>query len=1089
MNLSARLLRPSWIALSLIAACLRAQDAETWQSGYTGAEATGPRVLGYWRFEPGAETADSSGRGHTLTFAGAVASPTGKFGGALESFPGGATQDVRHAALAAARPTLSPQGAFSLEMWIKPKADLRAEASPVLVDKKYVAHSDYQWRLTAADKGGARRLLVSLGFGEASETYRSEPFTLGTEWQHLAFTYDGAGEVRFFRNGGSLGGGRQPGRGPITAGPRALSLGDRGGSTYAGFPGWIDEVRLCDGAREFRPFAVSFEIERRTWRRMEAAPTVRVVVRNLTKGTSAPAALKLGWEGLEQVAATVPSLAAGASQTVPVRFDTTLRPDTYRLVARLETTGEPRLSSEESIELTLVGRPLPHQMPVVMWGINSPDAILKELPRLQDLGFTHCLAGGVDFGRIWEAKSPIAPVREDRLAATRAMLDHALARDFGIALTLSPGHWLKERPDLQRVDRTGKPYAPRGDVNAALPGLAEFGFNVGASLAQAYHAYPAWQAALINTEVRDSSQPSFSAADQAAYRAFAGVDIPAEITTKRGVDWRKLPGFPADRVIPDDHPVRRYLHWFWTVGDGWNPLHTAVHRGLHSTGRDDVWTWFDPAIRAASVGGSGGSVDVLSQWTYTNPDPPRIGYFADELFAMAAAAPHRPRVMKMTQLFWYRTQSAPKKAGPEHIASPFDDHDPDAAYITIAPLHLRESFWMKLARPVDGLMYHGWQALVPTDSTSGYRYTHPDTKEEFRRLHRELLARLGPTLRQVGDRRSDVAYLDSFTAQMFAGRGSYGYSNEEAYLALLHAQLQPEVLFEETLLQRGLAGYRLLVLADCDVLPASVVARIQEFQRNDGLVLGDENLAPAIRPDLRFPRLTRQRKGDVDHAAILAQAARIRDALAKRYRGYAESSEPEVITRTRTTGEADYVFVVNDRREFGNYVGQHGLVMEHGLPATAQISVGRTDGHIYDLFAGRPVPSTARDRRLSWTAALGPGDGGVYLVVPRPIRGVEVSGPDTLAPGASAEFTAVVRDDAAKPVAAVVPVHLLLQDPAGRIAERSGYYGAKDGTVRVSVAIATNDRPGLWTMQVRELASGTQARHSFRVAGPTQPKR
>ena len=39
----------------------------------------------------------------------------------------------------------------------------------------------------------------------------------------------------------------------------------------------------------------------------------------------------------------------------------------------------------------------------------------------------------------------------------------------------------------------------------------------------------------------------------------------------------------------------------------------------------------------------------------------------------------------------------------------------DAAYITISPMHLRESFWTKIARPVRGIMYHGWQALVPTD--------------------------------------------------------------------------------------------------------------------------------------------------------------------------------------------------------------------------------------------------------------------------------------------------------------------------------------------------------------------------------------
>ena len=1065
------------------AAALQAQggSAETWQAGYSGAEANGPRVLGYWRFEPGAETADSSGKGHGLSLAGAVAVPDGYRGGALASFPGFPVEDKRHAAIIAAHPALSPKGAFTLEMWIKPKPELTAELSPVLVDKQYVAHTDYQWRLSTADRSGARRMIVSLGFGGDSEVYRSEPFQIGTAWQHVAFTYDGAGEVRFFRNGAPVGQRRDAARGAIAAGNRPLSIGDRGGSNYAGFPGTIDEVRLCEGAREFRLLAVSFQTERKTWRRMEPAPAITVVVRNLGKGASAPLTLQLGVEGRPTQSLAVPPLAAGSTHEVVHMFDPSLRPDTYRLVARVETKAEPAFASEESCELVIAPRPLPQRMPIVMWGINGTEAILQELPRLQDLGFTHCLAGGVDFGAIWSAQRAMPPTSADRIAATKAMLDTALAHDFGIAFTLSPGGWLKERKELQRLDRAGRPYQPRGDVNAALPGLADFAFNVGAGLAQTYHAFPAWQAALIDTEVRDSTQLSFSAADREAYRRFAGDEIPADVPTKRGVDWRTLKGFPADRVIPDDDPRRRYLQWFWTVGDGWNALHSAAHRGLHSTGRDDVWTWFDPAIRAPAVGGSGGEVDVLSQWTYTNPDPLRIGYFADEVFALAEAAPHHPRVMKMTQLFWYRTQSAPKKAGADFVASPFDDHDPDAAYITIAPVHLRESFWTKLARPVQGIMYHGWQALVPTQSPSGYRYTHPDTKEEFRRLHRGIVEPLGPTLGQVGDPPRDVAYLDSFTAQMFAGRGSYGYSNEEAYLTLLYAQLSPEVIFEETLLQRGLQGYRVLVLADCDVLTASVAGRIREFQRNGGIVIGDENLAPAIRADMVLPKYARQKKGDVDHAKLLANAARLRAALDARYVRTTDNSEPEIVTRLRRAGEGDYVFVVNDRREFGTYVGQHGLVMENGVPAAGTVSLRRAAGHVYDLAAGRAIPATEKEGRLVWPVQLAGGDGGVFLVVPRPLQAVKIQAPETVPTGSSVDVEIAIADDRDRPVPAVIPLQVEISDPAGRRAEFSGYYGAKDGQLRLRLDIASNDRPGVWQIRARELASGRTATHYLRV--------
>ncbi|MEO6740370.1 MAG: LamG-like jellyroll fold domain-containing protein, partial [Chthoniobacteraceae bacterium] len=460
-----RILLTSFVVLFLaIKAFAQTQRSETWQNSYTGSDAHGPHVLGYWKFAPGTATADSSGKGHALTFDGARATEGGKRDGALESFPGIPVEDRRHAALAAAHPALSPKGAFSAELWMKPGVNLTPALSPFLLDKKYVAHTDYQWRLSAADQGGARRMQVSLGFGEDSETMHSEPFQPRTDWQHVAFTYDGAGEVRFFRNGAPLGIVRRPGRGPVAPGKHVLSIGDRVGSSYAGFPGLLDEVRLCARALEFRPVAVEFRAERRTWLRMEKAEPVGVVVRNLSEAAAGKIELRVSVEGLGEKNFTVPALAAGAATEVAYPFDTSLRPDTYRLTARLEMASEPPFASEERADFVIAPRPLP-RMPVMMWGIGGPEIVRKEMPRLKDLGFTHCLGGSADYGAIWAAKKPVQPWNDEGVRETKAMLDFALANNFGIAFALSPGGWLKERAELQRVNRLGAPYATRPDVN------------------------------------------------------------------------------------------------------------------------------------------------------------------------------------------------------------------------------------------------------------------------------------------------------------------------------------------------------------------------------------------------------------------------------------------------------------------------------------------------------------------------------------------------------------------------------------------------------------------------------------------------
>ncbi|MEO6742507.1 MAG: hypothetical protein ABIP20_19870, partial [Chthoniobacteraceae bacterium] len=355
------------------------------------------------------------------------------------------------------------------------------------------------------------------------------------------------------------------------------------------------------------------------------------------------------------------------------------------------------------------------------------------------------------------------------------------------------------------------------------------------------------------------------------------------------------------------------------------------------------------------------------------------------------------------------------------------------------------------------------------------------TKEEFRRLHRDVLEPLGPTLLALADRPSDVAYLDSFTAQMFAGRGSYGSRNEEAYLTLLHAQLQPQVLFEDTLLQRGLDGFKVLVLSDCDVLPASVVKSVREFQKRGGIVIGDENLAPAITPDIRLPKFTRTKNAAADHATILAHAATLRAALDARYTRHVESTNPEVVVRCRQSGEGNYVFVVNDRREAGDYVGQHGLVMENGVPSEAEILIHRPGSHVYDLAAHREVTATTRESGLRWTVQLGPCEGGVFLVAPQPIARVQLDGADSAKRGSALKIAVIVADGAGQPMHAAIPLRVEIADPAGRAAEGSGYYSARDGRLELAIDLAPNDAPGTWEVRATELASGRTARHFFRL--------
>jgi len=277
---------------------------------------------------------------------------------------------------------------------------------------------------------------------------------------------------------------------------------------------------------------------------------------------------------------------------------------------------------------------------------------------------------------------------------------------------------------------------------------------------------------------------------------------------------------------------------------------------------------------------------------------------------------------------------------------------------------------------------------------------------------------------QVPDRPSDVAFLESFAAQMFARRGTYGWNAGwagDVYLVLMYAQLQPEILYDETIVQRGLDGFKVLVMVDCDVLTATVVKKIQAFQRKGGIIIGDERLCPAIQPDLLLQSFERPKKADEARKLLQETAAKLRQQLDARYHRYGESTNPDVIVRFRRYGSTDYLFAVNDRREFGSYVGHHGLVMENGLPSDTRLVVRRPTGFVYDLVRSRPVKATPTKSSLEIEDHFGPCEGRVHMITDRAIAGVRVDAPPSARLGETVRLKIAVVDEQEKAIDAIVP--------------------------------------------------------------------
>ena len=756
---------------------------------------------------------------------------------------------------------------------------------------------------------------------------------------------------------------------------------------------------------------------------------------------------------------------------VPLPCD--VRPGTYTLTASV--TGE--LDGREVVARATfdyhICKRLPTRLPVVMWGGAS-------FERMQEVGFTHRLEwmDHLDMAA-WQAGEPIE--FHSRMDDTRAKLNDALVAGLRFMGKISPGGYFKGleayeplRPPYYGHDSYGK---PTKHIDFSLTRLQQFAHDVGRSVANNVGMFPAFDLLLSDSEFRDSNDISYRPEARAAFGAISGEDIPALVKAKTGVSYQTIPDFPRDRIVPDDDKILAFYRWFWGGGDGYHGFVSNARRGLRGGGAQARLLW-DPAVRCPSKWGSGGTADLIGHWSYVYPDPLVMGLATDEMFAMVKGGPAHQKVTKMTQIICYRTGTCDALPKDKSKWAEWEKRLPEAQFITVPPDLLEIGFWQKIARPIHAIMYHGSGSLWPSDP-GGYDYTNPDTAPRLASLVARVIRPLGPALLEIPDRPADVAMLESFTSQMFHGSVTYGTTRNPVgrmHTVLSRAHMQTEVIYDETILRDGLDQYKVLVAPSCAVLTESVVGIITEWQNAGGILVGDEVLVPRLMPDLLITACT---NGDKDE--LIAKAADLRQQLSGVYTPYADANSADAIVRVRTSGTTDYVFVVNDKRTYGDYIGQYQRVMEKGLPLSAKLTIARNSGVVHDLLSGKVVEADVVDSGIRFGVNLKPGEGRVYMITERPIAGLAVSAPRATARGAATSVTIAVRDPAGQPMDGVVPVRIDITDADGQLAEFSGWYAATQGTLSLDLDIATNDASGDWTVEATELASSRQGRAQFRV--------
>ena len=525
------------------------------------------------------------------------------------------------------------------------------------------------------------------------------------------------------------------------------------------------------------------------------------------------------------------------------------------------------------------------------------------------------------------------------------------------------------------------------------------------------------------------------------------------------------------------------IKWWWLSGSGF-VRHRAESAAILKKALPEARTFHDPILRNPPFRGRDRGMDFVSHWTYLNPSPLSILENIDE---MRPAAENPSGAVPNIQLFHYSSEVVGKSAAP----SP-GDRETDAfveardavhtgRFVTVAPDLLRESIWLAMSRPISAIMFDGGSAV--SDLPGTYANTNPDAAAVLTSLSRELIVPYGPMFRFMLRSPRRTAVLQSAVSTLYGRTGNYGNADKtfaDAYNVLLLAQLQPEIVYDEDL-HSSLDSFDLLVLADTNVLREKEFEAIRAFSEKPGKLLLVDRKSP-----LKFPKAVAVDFPDTGKMlASLQQKSWIRaGAVLKKQlsllgwkNDFSAASDSVILSRRMGEGDGA-LFIVNDLRVPGGYLGKYGKLLDEGVPqrtlVTFPAETMRAGRVLYDVAARRPVKTNP------YEVYLPPCGGKWFYAASSEITGLEVrTDLSEVRPGQTLSIRIQLKS--AGKLAGSQAIRLTVRDSAGRINTVSGCYAARSGSLSIPLIPAANDRSGYWRIEAEDLIAGHRAEHSFRL--------
>jgi hypothetical protein len=213
-------------------------------------------------------------------------------------------------------------------------------------------------------------------------------------------------------------------------------------------------------------------------------------------------------------------------------------------------------------------------------------------------------------------------------------------------------------------------------------------------------------------------------------------------------------------------------------------------------------------------------------------------------------------------------------------------------------------------------------------------------------------------------------------------------------------------------------------------------------------------------------------------------AAKLKTALEDKVPHVVDCDSPTVLFNLCEKDGVRYLFVINDKRTYGDRVGQYKAMMEKSVPQQVEVTYtgGQTGPLVaYDLLDRKALEITQKDGAAKFSVDLTELGGKIIALYPTALKKVALQLPGTVHLAETANVKIGIEDDKGAPVPGLQPLRVDVLDPDGNVQEDSDYVCATHGAAELAFTPAWNAKPGTWKVRVQDLTAGLTAEQDFKV--------